>query len=381
MKKTIILSAMALMVFCACNSKTQQAVSKETLSGLNPANFESTVNGKKTELFTLKNEKGMEVCVTNFGGRIVSIMVPDKNGKMKDVVLGFDSVADYVNKPSDFGASIGRYANRIGKAQMVIDGDTIRLLKNDKQNCLHGGPKGWQYQVYEGKQLDKQTLELTMKSPDGDQNFPGNVTAIVTYKLTNNNAIDIQYKATTDKKTVINMTNHSYFNLNGDPNIVITNNQLYVNASNFTPVDMTLIPTGKIIPVSATPLDFTKSKIIGNDINKDYDQLKFANGYDFNWVLDTKGSDTALAAKLVSPISGISLEVYTNEPGLQVYTGNFLSGFVKGKKGIAYKKRAAVCLESQHFPDSPNKPDFPSVVLEPGQTYYSHCIFKFGVEK
>ena len=381
MKKTIILSAMALMVFCACNSKTQQAVSKETLSGLNPANFESTVNGKKTELFTLKNEKGMEVCVTNFGGRIVSIMVPDKNGKMKDVVLGFDSVADYVNKPSDFGASIGRYANRIGKAQMVIDGDTIKLLKNDKHNCLHGGPKGWQYQVYEGKQLDKQTLELTMKSPDGDQNFPGNVTAIVTYKLTNDNAIDIQYKATTDKKTVINMTNHSYFNLNGDPNIVITNNQLYVNASNFTPVDMTLIPTGKIIPVSETPLDFTKSKIIGNDINKDYDQLKFANGYDFNWVLDTKGSDTALAAKLVSPISGISLEVYTNEPGIQVYTGNFLSGFVKGKKGIAYKKRAAVCLESQHFPDSPNKPDFPSVILEPGQTYYSHCIFKFGVEK
>ncbi len=381
MKKTIILSAMALMAFCACNSKTQQAVSKETLSGLNPANFESTVNGKKTELFTLKNEKGMEVCITNFGGRIVSIMVPDKNGKMKDVVLGFDSVADYVNKPSDFGASIGRYANRIGKAQMVIDGDTIKLLKNDKQNCLHGGPKGWQYQVYEGKQLDKQTLELTMKSPDGDQNFPGNVTAIVTYKLTNDNAIDIQYKATTDKKTVINMTNHSYFNLNGDPNIVITNNQLYVNASNFTPIDMTLIPTGKIIPVSGTPLDFTKSKTIGTDINKDYDQLKFANGYDFNWVLDTKGSDKVLAAKLVSPISGISLEVYTNEPGIQVYTGNFLSGFVKGKKGIAYKQRAAVCLESQHFPDSPNKPDFPSVILEPGQTYYSHCIFKFGVEK
>ena len=381
MKKTIILSAMALMAFSACNSKTQQAVSKETLSGLNPANFESTVNGKKTELFTLKNEKGMEVCITNFGGRIVSIMVPDKNGKMKDVVLGFDSVADYVNKPSDFGASIGRYANRIGKAQMVIDGKTIELLKNDRLNCLHGGPKGWQYQVYEGKQLDKQTLELTMKSPDGDQNFPGNVTAIVTYKLTNDNAIDIQYKATTDKKTVINMTNHSYFNLNGDPNIVITNNQLYVNASNFTPIDMTLIPTGKIIPVNGTPLDFTKSKAIGTDINNDYDQLKFANGYDFNWVLDTKGSVTALAAKLVSPISGISLEVYTNEPGIQVYTGNFLSGFVKGKKGIAYKKRAAVCLESQHFPDSPNKPDFPSTILEPGKTYYSHCIFKFGVEK
>jgi len=308
-------------------------------------------------------------------------MVPDKNGKMKDVVLGFDSVADYVNKPSDFGASIGRYANRIGKAQMVIDGKTIELLKNDRLNCLHGGPKGWQYQVYEGKQLDKQTLELTMKSPDGDQNFPGNVTAIVTYKLTNDNAIDIQYKATTDKKTVINMTNHSYFNLNGDPNIVITNNQLYVNASNFTPIDMTLIPTGKIIPVNGTPLDFTKSKAIGTDINNDYDQLKFANGYDFNWVLDTKGSVTALAAKLVSPISGISLEVYTNEPGIQVYTGNFLSGFVKGKKGIAYKKRAAVCLESQHFPDSPNKPDFPSTILEPGKTYYSHCIFKFGVEK
>lgn len=382
MKKTIILSAITLLAFCACSQKPQKAVSTETLSGLNPTNYETTVNGKQTQLFTLTNKNGMEVCVTNFGGRIVSIMVPDKNGTMQDVVLGFDSVADYINIPSDFGASIGRYANRIKQGKLVIDKDTIQLPQNSNGHCLHGGTKGWQYQVYEGKQIDKQTLQLTMDSADGDMNFPGKVTAIVTYKLTDDNSIDITYKATTDKKTVINMTNHSYFNLNGDPNQIITNDQLFVNADKYTPVDSTLIPTGEVLPVAGTPLDFTKAKVIGNDIAKtDFDQIKFANGFDHNWVLNAQGCDTIIAAKLVSPTSGISLEVYTNEPGIQVYTGNFLNGKVIGKKGIAYKQRAAICLETQHYPDSPNHPQFPSVILEPGKQYYSHCIFKFGIEK
>ncbi len=324
----------------------------------------------------------MEVCVTNFGGRIVSIMVPDKNGDMKDVVLGFDSIADYINVPSDFGASIGRYANRINKGIIVLDGDSIQLPINDNGHCLHGGPQGWQYQVYEGNQLSDNSLALVMQSPDGDANFPGNLTATVTYTLTDDNAIDIQYEATTDKKTIINMTNHSYFNLSGDPKNTVLNDVLTVNADNFTPVDSTFMTTGEIIPVSGTPMDFTSPKEIGLEINNtDYDQVKNGKGYDHNWVLNTAGDDTQVACKLICPSTGIALEVYTNEPGVQVYTGNFLNGTVTGKKGIVYNQRVGICLETQHYPDSPNKADWPSVVLEPGQTYKSHCVFKFSVEQ
>ena len=324
----------------------------------------------------------MEVCITNFGGRIVSIMVPDKNGKMQDVVLGFDSIADYINVPSDFGASIGRYANRINQGRFVLDGDTIQLPPNNFGHCLHGGPKGWQYQVYEANLIDPTTLELTLISPDGDANFPGNVTAKVTYQLTDDNAIDIKYSATTDKKTIINMTNHSYFNLAGDPSKTSTDNIMYVNADYYTPVDSTFMTTGEIAPVKDTPMDFTTPKAVGKDINNyDFVQLKNGNGYDHNWVLNTKGDISQVAARLTSPETGITLEVYTNEPGIQVYTGNFLDGTVSGKKGIVYNQRASVCLETQHYPDSPNKADWPSVVLEPGQTYNSECIFKFSTEK
>ncbi len=352
------------------------------MSGLEQANFQTEVNGMSTDLYTLKNQAGMEVCVTNFGGRIVSIMVPDKNGEMQDVVLGFDSVADYINVPSDFGASIGRYANRINHGQIVLDGDTIQLPINNYGHCLHGGPTGWQYQVYEAKQLDDATLELTRVSPDGDNNFPGNVTAKVVYKLTDDNAIDINYSAVTDKKTVINMTNHSYFNLSGNPSNAATDHILYVNADNYTPVDSTFMTTGEILPVADTPMDFTTPKAVGTDIdNYDFEQLKNGNGYDHNWVLNTAGDITQVAAKLTSPQSGITLEVYTDEPGIQVYSGNFLDGTITGKKGIVYNQRASVCLETQHYPDSPNKPEWPSVILEPGDTYHSECIFKFSVEE
>jgi aldose 1-epimerase len=379
MRKSIPLVAASLLALAACNPKTEV---KLTDSGLDPTKFQATVNDAPTALYTLKNKAGMEVCITNFGGRIVSIMAPDKNGKMQDVVLGFDSIADYVKIPSDFGASIGRYANRINQGQFVLDGETIQLPKNNFGHCLHGGPQGWQYQVYTAKQIDPLTLELTRFSPDGDMNFPGNVTAVVTYHLTEDNAIDIKYAATTDKKTIINMTNHSYFNLAGNPAQPATDNLLYINADNYTPVDNTFMTTGEILPVKGTPMDFTTPKVVGKEIN-DYDfvQLKNGNGYDHNWVLNTAGDINKLAAKLTSPTSGITLEVYTNEPGIQVYSGNFLDGTVKGKKGIVYPQRAAVCLETQHYPDSPNKPQWPSVVLEPGQTYHSECIFKFGVEK
>ncbi len=360
-----------------------QKQEEKTASGLLKSDFQTVVNADSTNLYVLKNAAGMEVCITNFGGRIVSIMVPDKAGKMQDVVLGFDSVADYINIPSDFGASIGRYANRINQGRFVIDGDTIQLPQNNFGHCLHGGPKGWQYQVYQKvNQIDNTTIELTRFSPDGDQNFPGNVTAKVTFKLTEDNAIDINFEATTDKKTVINMCNHSYFNLSGDASKAITDDMLYINADKYTPVDSTFMTTGAIDSVKGTPMDFTIPKTIGLDINKyDFVQLKNGNGYDHNWVLNTAGDVDKVAAKVTSPASGITLEVYTNEPGIQVYTGNFLDGTVKGKKGIVYNQRTGICLETQHYPDSPNKADWPSVILEPGRVYKSTCIYKFGIEK
>ena len=379
MKKNLILMGIAALMISSCSN---QPKSETTLSGLDPKAFETKVNDHSVNLYTLKNKNGMEVCITNFGGRIVSVMVPDKNGNMKDVVLGFDSIADYVNIPSDFGASIGRYANRIKDGKIVIDGDTIQLPQNNFGHCLHGGPKGWQYQVYEAKQIDGTKLELVRQSPDGDENFPGNVTAKVTYTLTDDNSIDISYEATTDKKTVINMTNHSYFNLSGDAQKPITDHLLYVNADKFTPVDSTFMTTGEILDVKGTPMDFTVAKTVGQDIDKyEYDQLKNGNGYDHNWVLNTSGDIKQVAARLTSPVSGITLEVYTDEPGIQVSSGNFLDGTVKGKKSIVYNQRAAICLETQHYPDSPNKPEWPSVLLEPGKTYRSHCIFKFTVNK
>ncbi|WP_373736577.1 aldose epimerase family protein [Bacteroides heparinolyticus] len=379
MNKQFLLAGIAALMLASCNQKPD---TKLTLSGLNPADFQTTVNDSQTGLYALKNKAGMEVCITNFGGRIVSVMVPDKNGTMQDVVLGFDSIADYINIPSDFGASIGRYANRINQGRIVLNGDTIQLPQNNFGHCLHGGPKGWQYQVFDAKQIDETTLELTRFSPDGDENFPGNVTAKVLFKLTEDNAIDIKYSATTDKTTIINMTNHSYFNLSGNPAQAATDHILYVNADTYTPVDNTFMTTGEIAPVKDTPMDFTTPKAVGQDIaNFDFEQLKNGNGYDHNWILNTQGDITRIAAKLTSPVSGITLEVYTNEPGIQVYTGNFLDGTVKGKKGTVYNQRASVCLETQHYPDSPNKPEWPSVVLEPGQTYNSECIFKFSVEK
>lgn len=372
-----LLFAGACMATFACTPQ-QEAL---TQSGLNPKNFQAEVNGKQTQLYTLTNANGMEVCITNFGGRIVSIMVPDKNSEMKDVVLGFDSIADYINVPSDFGAAIGRYANRINQGKLVLDGDTIQLPQNNYGHCLHGGPTGWQYQVYAGQQVNDSTLQLTMQSPDGDNNFPGNVTAHVTYTLKGDNSIDIKYDATTDKKTVINMTNHSYFNLSGNPQNTITDNILYVNADSITPVDSTFMTTGEMLALEGNSMNFKNAKSINEGIDMTNEQVKFGMGIDHNYVLNTKGNMEEVAARVVCPSTGITLEVYTDEPGIQVYTGNFLDGTVTGKKGIVYQQRVGLCLESQHYPDSPNKPQWPSVILEPGQTYQSHCIFKFGVEK
>ena len=351
-----------------------------TRSGLRRADFQTVVGSQTTDLYTLANANGMEVCITPFGGRIVSVMVPDRDGSFRDVVLGFDNIEDYRNIPSDFGASIGRYANRIAQGRFTLDGVAYQLPQNNFGHCLHGGPDGWQYRIYEAEQPSKQSLTLLIHSADGDEQFPGNVTAKVVYTLTDDNAIDIAYEAVTDAPTVINMTNHSYFNLGGDPSKTILNDVLQLNADCYTPVDSTYMTTGEILPVEDTPMDFRLPKTIGAEIdNFAFEQLKNGNGYDHNWVLNTAGDDTVPAAVLWSPASGIELTVYTSEPGIQVYTGNFLDGTVTGKHGIVYNQRVGICLETQKYPDTPNKPEWPSAVLRPGERYTSHCIFKFGV--
>ena len=337
----------------------------------------------ETGIYTLSNASGMQVSITNFGGRIMSIIVPDKDGQPRDVVLGFEKVEDYFpeNNLTDFGAAIGRYANRINQGKITLDGVEYQLPKNNFGHCLHGGPTGWQYQIYKVVEADTKHIKLLRESPDGDNNFPGNVKAYVTYTLTDNNAIDIAYEATTDAPTVINMTDHSYFNLSGDPaGHLITDDILWINAANFTPVDSTYMTSGEIRPVAGTPFDFTTPKPIGQDINADCEQIRNGNGYDHNWCLDTKGDIREVACELYCPLTGIDLKVYTDEPGIQVYSGNFLDGTVTGKKGIVYQQRSAICLETQHYPDSPNKPQWPSVVLRPGETYTSHCIFAFSVK-
>ena len=375
--KTMLGVAAAAFMHSCATAPTQ------TLSGLTRDKFVAEINGKPTDLYTLTNANGMEVCVTNLGGRIVSVMVPYRSGGMKDVVLGFDNVANYadkVNSPSDFGASIGRYANRINKGIIVIGGEAIQLPQNNFGHCLHGGPDGWQYQVYDAEQIDDQTLKLTIVDPDGHMGFPGTVTAVVTYKLTDDNAIDISYEGTTDKATVLSMTNHAYFSLSGNHAVEGTDMVLYVNADTFTPANENLIPTGEMRPVEGTPFDFRTPKAIGQDINQDYDQLVLGNGYDHNWVLNTAGDITKLAVSVYSPATGILLEEYTDQPGVQVYTGNFLTGEVPGKHGIMYPKRASVCIETQLYPNSPNMPEWPSATLRPGETYTHRCIYKFSVK-
>ena len=375
--KKLCVWAVAALLMAACTPKAEKA----TDSGLLQSNFRTEVDGKKTDLYILRNKNNMEVCITNFGGRIVSVMVPDKDGQMRDVVLGFDSIQDYISKPSDFGASIGRYANRINQGKFTLDGVEYQLPRNNYGHCLHGGPQGFQYRVYDAVQLNPQELQLTYVAKDGEEGFPGNITCKVLMKLTDDNAIDIQYEAETDKPTIVNMTNHSYFNLDGDAGSN-AEHLLTIDADYYTPVDSTFMTTGEIVPVEDTPMDFRTPMPVGERINDfDFVQLKNGNGYDHNWVLNAKGDINRRAASLKSQKTGIVLDVYTNEPGVQVYAGNFLDGSLTGKKGITYNQRASVCLETQKYPDTPNKPEWPSAALRPGEKYMSQCIFKFSVDK
>ncbi|MCQ2082943.1 MAG: galactose mutarotase [Bacteroidaceae bacterium] len=398
MKKSSIILMAGMLAMASCNQK--DAASAEDY--LNKADFQTEFTGKQTDLFKLTNANKCEVWVTNFGARIVAILVPDKDGKMQDVVIGFKNIQDYTTLASDFGSTVGRYANRINQGKITVDGVTYQLPQNNFGHCLHGGcditiPQGWQNLVWDVKEVSDNSITLVMNAPDGEtaneaagiDGFPGNVVATATYTLNDNNAIDIVWKATTDAKTVINMTNHSYFNLNGDHSLPITNHILTLAADNFTPVDDTYMTTGEIASVEGTPMDFRQGRRIGEAIEglegdafEDV-QLRNGNGYDHNWVLNTKGNDTQCCAKLYSPITGIFVEVYTNEPGIQFYSGNFLDGSGNDKQGNPMTIRTGCCLETQKFPDSPNKSNLEgwySAELEPGQEYYSHCIYQFGAE-
>lgn len=375
--KKISVWALGALLLASCAAPGE----KPTESGLLQSNFQKEVDGKKTDLYVLRNANNMEVCVTNFGGRIVSVMVPDRDGVMRDVVLGFDSIQDYLTIPSDFGASIGRYANRINQGRFTLDGVEYQLPRNNYGHCLHGGPKGFQYQIFDAKQVSPQEVELTYLAKDGEEGFPGNLNCKVVMTLTDDNAIDIKYEAETDKPTIVNMTNHSYFNLDGDAGSN-ADHLLMINADYFTPVDSTFMTSGEFAAVEGTPMDFRTPTPIGTRINNyDFEQLKNGNGYDHNWVLNTKGDITRKCATLSSPKTGIVMDVYTDEPGVQFYAGNFLNGTVKGKKGIVYNQRASVCLETDKYPDTPNKPEWPSAVLRPGEKYNTRCIFKFSVDK
>ena len=354
----------------------------ETKSGLTPANFSGKVDGKDVQMYVLSNNKGAEATIINYGGKIVSLSVPDKNGKLTDVVLGHNNLAEYLNSEEPyFGAVCGRTGNRIAKGQFTLDGVTYKLAINNGPNNLHGGLKGFNAVVWDAKQIDNQTLELKYLSKDGEEGFPGNLNVKMTYTLTDNNEFSIDYEATTDKATILNLTNHSYFNLSGEGDPSINDHILVMHASNYLPTDDTAIPYGKPEAVVGTPFDFTTPHAIGERIETDFEQLHFGKGYDHTMILDKKEGECALAVECYSPKTGIRMNISTSEPGVQIYTGNWMTGNFEGKHGHRYPMRAAVCFETQHFPDSVNRPEYPSVILRPGETFKSKTIHAFSIKK
>jgi aldose 1-epimerase len=351
--------------------------------GITMSVFGKMPDGQEVHLYTLVNRGGMQVGLTNYGARITSIDVPDQHGNMADVVLGFDDLAGYLGKDPFFGASVGRYANRIAKGTFNLDGVQYKLPINDGPNSLHGGTQGFDKKVWMAREISQHppSVEFTYVSKNGEEGYPGELHVKIVDTLEDDNALRIDYTATTDRDTVINLTNHSYFNLSGAGSGSILNEEVMINAKQFTPINADLIPTGELRDVGGTPFDFRKLTRIGARINEDDQQLRFAHGYDDNFVLDRESPGLVLAAHVVDPQSGRVLECYTTEPGVQFYTSNFLDGTVHGKGGKAYGRRSAFTLETQHFPDSPNHPDFPSTELKPGETYHQTTIFKFSTLK
>lgn len=384
MKKHYLKRSISVMLLCSfvlmagCSTLSQGKATSVT-----KADFGTTQDGKKVDLYTLTNANGLVAKITNYGGTVTELWVPDRDGKLDDILLGFDNIKDYEEKSPYFGAVVGRYGNRIGKGKFTLDGKEYTLAVNNDENHLHGGLKGFDKVVWDAAPFQTAKavgLKLHYLSKDMEEGYPGNLDVTVTYTLTNKNELTINYAATTDKATVCNLTNHSYYNLAGQGVRDNSENQVMLNADYFTPVDKGLITTGELLPVKGTPMDFTTLTAIGSRVDNDDTQLKYGGGYDHNWVLNKKSDEMSLAAKVYEPTSGRIMKIYTNEPGIQFYSGNFLDGTFAGKAGKVYKHRYAFCLETQHYPDSPNKPDFPSTVLRPGQKYQTTTVHKFSVK-
>ena len=342
--------------------------------------FGKTADGQQVRIYKLTNANGLKAGVMTYGAIVVSLEAPDKTGKMDDVVLGYDNLDGYLRSSPYFGAIVGRYGNRIGKGKFTLDGTEYTLAVNNNENHLHGGIKGFDKVVWTDEPVWRSNavgVKLSYLSKDGEEGYPGNLKATVTYVLTNDNELRIEYAATTDKATPVNLTHHGYWNLTGGQRDIL-GHMLTLNADKFTPVDKGLIPTGELPPVKGTVMDFTKPTAIGARIENDFEQLKFGGGYDHNWVLNKSGKGMTLAARVHEPTSGRVMEVYTKEPGIQFYSGNFLDGTITGKGGTVYQHRWGLCLETQHYPDSPNKPNFPSTILRPGQKYETVTVYRFS---
>ncbi len=370
----------ALLVTVSAGITTGQ---KKSNPGMKKSTFGKTSDGQSVDLYTLTNSNGMQVAITNYGATVVSLTAPDRNGHFADVVLGFDSMDGYLKDPPYFGAVVGRYGNRIAKGTFKLEGKEYHVPVNDGQNSLHGGKKGFDKRVWTAGDASKgaPALELKYLSKDGEEGYPGNLSVTVLYTLTNDNALQIDYTATTDKPTVTNITNHSYFNLAGQGSGDILKHQIMINADRFTPVDSGLIPTGELRNVAGTPFDFRKPVAIGAHINDSDEQLKLGKGYDHNFVLNRSGAGLTSAVRVTEPGSGRVMEVLTTQPAVQFYTGNFLDGKIKGKGGMVYGHRGALCLETQHYPDSPNHPAFPTTELKPGQTLHTTTVYRFSTAK
>jgi aldose 1-epimerase len=388
--RVIVVAASAAGLAAGCSRDTT-STSTGTSASVPPIKtyltqgpFDRTPDGQSVDLITLRNQAGIEVRIMTYGATILSLKTPDRAGTLDDISLGFDTFAPYVDKSPYFGTVVGRYGNRIAKGKFTLDGQTYTLATNNGPNHLHGGNKGFDKKVWKPDTFQNASgvgVKLSYVSADGEEGYPGTLSADVTYTLNDKNELIVDYHATTDKATVVNLTQHTYFNLAGDKANDILGHQLQLNADRYTPVDDTLIPTGELAPVDGTPFDFRTPTAIGARIGQDNEQLKRGKGYDHNWVLTRQGEGLSLAARVVEPTSGRTLEIRTTEPGIQFYSGNFLDGTLTGKGGRVYPQRSGFCLETQHFPDSPNHPNFPSTVLRPGQEYKTQTVFAFGVVK
>ena len=380
----VVLVSAGLSIVCLVGSAAMSDSTNQT-GTISEAPFGKMPDGTPVKIYTLRNSEGIEARIMTYGGIVQSLKVPDKKGKFDDVVLGYDNLDGYIVNKGDphFGALIGRYGNRIGGAKFTLEGKTYTLAANNGPNSLHGGIKGFDKVVWQGRSSVTPigpALELTYVSKDGEEGFPGNLKVTAVYTLTDDNGLRLDFTATTDKPTICNLTHHSYFNLAGQGNGDILGHEVYINSDKFTPVDKDLIPTGELKSVAGTPFDFRKPTTIGARINNDDEQLKFGNGYDHNWVVNKPLGKLSLQARVYEPTSGRVMEVMSTEPGLQFYTGNFLDGSITGKSGKVYQRRSGLCMEPQHYPDSPNKPGFPSVVIRPGEVYKNTIIYRFSVK-